>query len=144
MEEAEVSIAGYPIGNLSFDRIRNKLQAIIATSTVENIQSFTHLRLPDLLTLAPSAAGSPGISGGPVVNNAGSIVGIASSKSATKDDATLRAISTSYIDRIVQAQTSLSLRFMLMGDLETRSNTTKAAFSRSVIRALENNLLRNN
>ncbi len=137
-----VTVTGYPTEGLDFDEIRKELALLTASSTVINTYGFQRNR-PDVLTLAPSAAGSSGVSGGPVVDtHDGNVLGIVTSKSAAKDDRTLRAITLSYIDRVVQSETGLPLQALFAGDLQMRADHAEKNLSPDVIKIIRNSLLK--
>lgn len=142
LDTQPVTIAGYPTEDLDFDDIRNTLKLVTASSTV--ISSGTYVRTPlaDAITLAPSAAGSPGVSGGPVVDSAGWVVGMATSKSTAKNDRTLRAITPSYINRTLLAYTGSPLSAFLSGDLSSRASSTQATITPAMLKTITNGLLK--
>ena len=77
----------------------------------------------DLIALAPSAVGERGASGGPVVNEAGALIGlIATRGNAAREGArSLRALTLSYIDRALLQESGLGLARTLTGDLALRA-----------------------
>ena len=141
-EEAPVTIAGYPAEKLDFDGVRTKLAIVTASSTVTNIQNFGQSTSADILTIAPSDAGSSGISGGPIINNAGEVIGIVTSKGAKDNDRTLRAITLSYIDRTIRTQTILPLRDFLSGDSDALAKQTSASRSPDILKTIVSALLK--
>ncbi len=136
-EGEKISISGYPTEKLNFDKIKTKLPLVVASSTVTRVQGFDALRLADSLTLAPSDAGSPGISGGAITDSGNRLIGIAAAKAAAKDDRTLRGITIPYIDRAIRLQTGASLSSLFTGDFGLRAATTHASVTDDQIRALE-------
>lgn len=141
-EQTTITIAGYPTEKLDFDDVRRKLALVTASSTVTHTQGFARSPLVDILTLAPSAAGSQGVSGGPVVDGAGEVVGIVTSKGARDSDRTLRAITLAYIDRIVRAETALSLDGLLAENLAARAAATRAALAPNTLTDIARGLLK--
>ncbi|OGG58114.1 hypothetical protein A2853_01190 [Candidatus Kaiserbacteria bacterium RIFCSPHIGHO2_01_FULL_55_17] len=73
----------------------------------------------DLLSLGGVAEAQSGSSGGPVVNAWGRLIGIitTTSEGATTADRELRALTLSYIDRDITAQTGLNLSAILGTDV---------------------------
>ncbi len=77
MQEGEtVGIAGYPAENLNFDKVKSKLTLAYANSAITSIRSFIKPQA-DLLVLAPSTAAKSGVSGGPILNQAGEVIALA-------------------------------------------------------------------
>lgn len=141
-DASPVTIAGYPTEDLDFDEIRNKLTLVTASSTVISSGAYTRTPLADAITLAPSAAGSPGVSGGSVVDSSGWVVGMATSKSTAKNDRTLRAITPSYINRTLVAYTGSPLSTFLSGDLARRASTTEATITPALLKTITSGLLK--
>lgn len=141
-EQSAVTILGYPTEKLSFDKVRSKLGLVAASSTITNIQSFDRNGLADVIALASSAAGSNGVSGGPVVDEQGDVIGIVSTKSVAKDSRALRAITLSYINRAIVSQTHLPLNALLSGDLKARVEITKTQLSGELLKIISNGLLK--
>lgn len=141
-EQEIITIAGYPAEKLDFDGIRDKLPLVIASSTVTHTQGFAQGPLVDVLTLAPSAAGNQGISGGPVVDDAGEVVGIVTSKGIRDNDRTLRAITLAYIDRMMQAQTARALDELLDADLSALAAATRAALAPDTLMGIARGLVK--
>lgn len=140
-EQEVISIAGYPTENLDFEKIQRSLMLVSASSSITNIQSY-QAKQPDILTLTPSAAGSPGVSGGPIINTSGEVVGIVTSKSARKNDRTLRGITLDYIDRVMYSTESVSLTTLLTENFATRASTTQALFPPQTIKRIETSLFK--
>lgn len=141
-EGVPVTIVGYPTEGFDYKAIRNKLGVVIATSTITDTRSFNASGLPDILTVAPSSAGSAGVSGGPIVNSGSTVVGIVAVKGSAKDDRRLRGISVSYIDGALREQITLSFQSLLVGDFEAIASTTRASIAPSLIQDLANGIRR--
>lgn len=129
-EGESVTLAGYPSGGLSFKNIERKLNYEEDETTVEAVRTFSR-PFPDVLSLAPSEAGEPGVSGGPVVDSAGVLSAIATAieNTKSKDERTVRAITIFHIDRTLFSEASTTLRTLISGDLATRSSLTLSGFS---------------
>lgn len=108
----EVIGAGYPAENLSFSGVQRKLERVVEESTITNVQSFERPH-KDTIVLSPTPLSASGVSGGPVANSSGQLVGIVvtmeTGSDSKKEERSLRAISTSYIDRTVRTETGFSL-----------------------------------
>lgn len=124
IEKESVAVGGYPAETLSFDQMRSKLAFVTATSTITNVQDFARSRSADFLTLASSPIGVGGVSGGPVVNIIGQLVGIVTVKSAKKNSNVLRAITLPYISRTIHTETAHSLDTLLTGDFTRTAQET--------------------
>jgi len=140
-DQETVSIAGYPSEKLNFNEVRNKLAIVTASSTITNTRSFGGSQSIDILTLAPSAAGGVGVSGGPIIDGSGEVIGIVTSKSIAKDDRTLRAITIPYINQTLQSQANISLGSLLASDFATQANSVYAIPSPEIIKIITKGLL---
>jgi S1-C subfamily serine protease len=116
-EKDVVTITGYPTEKLDFYGINKKLTVLTASSSITNVRSFSNgTSSTDVVTLEDSKAGSSGVSGGPVVNQAGSMSALVTSKSTAKNDRALRAITLPYINRRISEDTGYPLRDFISGD----------------------------
>lgn len=133
----EVTAAGYPTGKLKYKEVKNKLKVQIASTTVTGLQTFT-TNTVDLMTLSRSKLASSGVSGGPVMSS-NSVAGIVTtmSSSKSKEGASLRAITLSYINRAVMAETGLSLTTLYSGDLAALGAKTRASIGSKTLSAIE-------
>ncbi len=137
----EVLAAGYPAEGLGFKEVRSKLEARAASSTITSVRTFAS-NTPDVIGLSPSSVARSGVSGGPIVY-AGSLVGIATTMGTSNiDNPSLRGISISYIERILRAETGLSLLSLHTTDLAARSQLTYAMQTPVFIKSIEKGLRR--
>lgn len=107
----QITAAGYPADGLTFRGVQKNLKFVVATSTITGIQAFERPH-KDLLALSGSSASASGVSGGPVVRPWGGLAGIAvtvQEGSSSKEDRSLRAITLSYIDRVLRSETGRSI-----------------------------------
>jgi len=107
----EVIAAGYPSAGVRYRDMQNKLAQAHAETYLTSVQSFA-LPHHDVLVLAPSPLSAAGVSGGPIVFPSGEVIGIATTvKESAKsgNDRSLRAITLSYIDRILRTTLGFSL-----------------------------------
>ncbi|HEX5774482.1 MAG TPA: trypsin-like peptidase domain-containing protein [Candidatus Paceibacterota bacterium] len=132
-----VTVAGYPTHNRGAGAMRRKLAQDTETIVVTRVRGFIEGDL-DVITLAPSRVSADGISGGPLVNARGEIVGIAVVRSGD----VLRAIGLSYIDRTLTAQTGTTLAGMLAEDLPFRAQISRMLISDKLVAALRQPLLK--
>lgn len=137
-----ITIAGYPSEGLNFDQINHALVLTTASSTVTDMRSFGRENGVDILTLAPSAAGALGVSGGPVIDSEGETLGIATTKRAQKNDRTLRAITLSYIDRALRAETGLSLTSFLSEDPIALTERIGADIPKEIVNTITRGVLK--
>ena len=137
-----VTILGYPTGDLDAKAIRKELKALVATSTITEIESFNGSGLPDVVTVASSSAGSHGISSGPIMNARDQIEAVVAIKPRAEDDRRIRGITILYIDRELRTLTGLSLSSILSGDLEAIASTTQASISAGIMMHLKEGLRR--
>ncbi len=137
-----ITIAGYPSEGLNFDEVSDSLALTTASSTVTNTTSFRRGADADILTLASSAAGATGVSGGPVIDADGEVVGIAATKSAKKNDRTLRAITLSYIDRALRAEVGLPLASFLSRDPAARAESVNTDIPQETVNTITKGVLK--
>lgn len=115
IEEQRVFAIGYPSEGESYKEIQRSLARTFAETSITSIQSFEKPNA-DILALAPSSASAAGMSGGPVTDRDGNLFGIAVTvSSGEQHDRSLRAITLSYIDRMLRAETGLFLATHLLG-----------------------------
>lgn len=132
-----VLAAGYPAGGLKYKDIRGKLMPLATSTSITAVRSFTAGN-SDLISLSPSKIASSGVSGGPMVVD-GVVVGIAATMNASgkKADASLRGITTAYIDRALKSETGLSIAQMLAGDYALRSALTYTMQYENLVKGIE-------
>jgi len=136
-EGDEVLIAGYPAGKLSFKDIRSKLVSATASSTIASVRGFETGTL-DYIALSPSKLATTGVSGGPVLQN-DSVIGLstAMSSGSKKKEASLRAITVPYVNRLILSETGMPLPLLIAGDLSLRAALTKGSISADALKAIE-------
>lgn len=137
---SEVKVAGYPSSNLKFKEVRSKLKLSSATTTITSLQTFG-VNTIDTIALYRTKFASSGVSGGPVVL-ANSLIGIITLRSSSISDegSSLRAITTSYIDRTIMSETGLTLSTLLVSDFAKRATETRANISAKAFSAIEKSL----
>ena len=127
----QVTAAGYPAEGLTFRGVQKNLKFVAATSTITSTQSFERPN-KDILALSDSPASATGVSGGPIVRSWGGLIGIAvtlKEGASTKDERSLRAITLSYIDRVLRTETGRSI-FNYIADTTSNSvDPTTSPFS---------------
>ena len=131
-----ISLLGYPSENLSSKQIKSKLASVLASSTVTNTQQYKGSTYTDVITVAPSPVGRMGSSGGPILDSEQELIALITSKSAAKDDTTLRGITLSYINRSITNQTAFSLQQLLAENFAVRAMITSAIIPEDTISTL--------
>ncbi|RJQ35024.1 serine protease [Candidatus Parcubacteria bacterium] len=139
-EAMAATVVGYPSEGLDFKAIRNKLKMVAATSSITDIRAFDRSGQPDTISLSTSDAVKSGVSGGPIANFKGELIGIAAVKSSAKENPTLRGITISYINRILFTEAGVALPSILTGDLSVRASSTRASISEDTLQDLESGL----
>lgn len=131
-----VLLTAYPAGLLGGVNVAHSLGLLSTLSTIKELFTFSeetpqHL---DLLSLGGNIAAQSGSSGGAVITRtSGELVGLitTNTKAATTDEADLRAITLSHIDRSIQKQTGENLATFLARDpQETAEAFHKTEFGR--------------
>lgn len=130
--------ASYPAEFLGGISIGNSLYAVSSISTIRQLFTFTTNSV-DLISIGSVIGAQGGSSGGAVINAWGRLIGIVTTTSngATTADRDLRAITMSYIDRDLKAQTGMNLKEFLNGDLNIRqanfNNNTAHTLTESLV-----------
>jgi len=119
-----VSIAGYP-ASTGDDELKGT-QRHTATTTVARLYTLG-TNYADILSLLGSSLGERGVSGGPVVNEAGKVIGLITTlgNDEIQGAGSLNAITISYINRSILKETGYDLTANINGDLEVRANIFK-------------------
>lgn len=117
-----VRAAGYPANALSQQGAGAELRGIEVGTKITEIMTFGS-GYADLFTIAGTAIGEQGSSGGPVVNEAGFAIGLISTRGDDTQfgQGSLRAISLSYIDRTIREETGYGLAENVTGNLPYRA-----------------------
>lgn len=141
-EGQTVIAGGYPAGALDFEEVKDELKFALATPVVTSVRSYVK-PWPDVVLLSPSVIGSGGVSGGPVTDTSGELLGImtAVESDSSKKERSVRAISLYHIIRLL-AENHTSLSEIANGDLASRSAATLAEFSSNDVKAVKDALLR--
>lgn len=142
IDEATVYAAGYPAQALFNKGPDVLLVPRLATSTISELYTFGS-NYADLFSIRGSEIGQQGSSGGPIIGPNGEVIGMISTRGDDTVDGTgsLRAITTSHIDRTIKEETGYSLKDNVQGDLPVRAklfNDTLSPFlSRILTQQLE-------
>lgn len=141
-EGSAVSIIGYPAEKKDFKDIRDDLTILVASSTISGTRSFERPHA-DILVIAPSLAGQSGVSGAPV-SQEGKVIALVTtlSNEKAKNLKGIRAITLAYIDRIVRADSGVSLTALFAGDFAERARLTQESLPPEIRKTLETTLRR--
>jgi hypothetical protein len=119
IEKAEpVLLAGYPAGFLGGISILQDLSITTAVTNIGQIYTFKE-NTPDLLTVSGTVVSQKGASGGAVVDQYATLIGIitTSSDGITTSERDLHAISLSYINRTFKNELGMSISQFLTLDM---------------------------
>lgn len=130
--ESTVVASGYPAGSLFTEGSDTALLARSAETTISELYTFGS-NYADVFALRGSVIGEQGASGGPVVASDGRVIGMITTRGDDARDGagSLRAITTSHVNRTITEETGFSLSSNLSGDIESKANiftTTMAPF----------------
>lgn len=119
----QVLVAGYPAEFVGGIQTQNNLFAATSVTTIAALLTFSQGSV-DVLSLGGIIEAQGGSSGGAVVNPWGRLIGLitTTSEGATTADRDLHALSLSYIDRDLRAETSSGLAETLAGDLVAKQS----------------------
>ncbi len=123
--------AGYPAGFLGGISVQRDLYIASTVSTIEEHYTFTNEDNIDVISLGSSILAQKGASGGAVVNQQNEkLVGIivTTSAGAATSERTLRAVTTSHMNRALLDSLGLSVPNYIAGDIAAKA----AAFNRDV------------
>ncbi|MCE9541522.1 serine protease [Candidatus Kaiserbacteria bacterium] len=125
-----VLAAGYPAEFIGGLAATNDLYSASSATTIKKLFTFGTNSV-DVLSLGGIIVAQSGSSGGAAVNMWGYLIGLitTTSEGTTTANRDLRAITLSYINRDITAQTGADLQAILNGDpaLETEDFSTRAA-----------------
>jgi S1-C subfamily serine protease len=118
----EVSAAGYPASDLLKNGPNSPLLSVLATTSVSELYTFGS-NYADVFSIRGSRVGAEGSSGGPVVNEAGKVIGMIVTRGDDSNDGqgSLRAITMSHVHRTILEETGFSLQKNISGNLAYRS-----------------------
>ncbi len=119
----EVKAAGYPATDLLLHGASSPLLSVLATTSISELYTFGS-NYADVFSIRGSKVGAEGSSGGPVVNEAGYVIGMIVTRGddSTDGEGSLRAITMSHIHRTILEETGFSLDKNISGDLSLRSD----------------------
>lgn len=138
-QNALVVAAGYPADNLMKNGPSADLVPQKATTTVSELYTFGS-NYADVFSIRGSAVGAEGASGGPVLNEAGNVIGIIVTRGDDEVDGerSLRAITLSHVERTLEEETGLTLAQQVEGNLPHRAKVFSETLTPFLIRILQN------
>ena len=130
-----VLVGGYPAEFIGGVAAQNSLYSLTSDATIQQLLTFNTGSV-DLLSFKGVIEAQSGSSGGPVVNPWGRLIGIitTTSEAATTDARDLRAITLSYIDHDIKAQTGSSLTDFLSGSLADKVAAFNAGDAQTMLK----------
>lgn len=135
-----VTAAGYPANEVAISSKAEILRPQTDTTTITDLYTFTSHKA-DVIEIGESAVGAHGVSGGPIVNKNGAVIGMISTKGNTEArSTTLRGISLSYIDRTIQEESTFDLARTISGHLELRGQLFTQTIATFLSKVLESEL----
>ena len=113
-----VVLISYPAGFLGGIAIQQNLNVASAITTIQDFFTFNENTI-DLLSLGGTVVSQKGASGGAVVDESSSVIGLISisSSGATTGDRKLYAITPSHISRTLQSEIGMNLNKFLSQDM---------------------------
>lgn len=131
---------GYPAEILLTEGARAPLSPAVTEVSITDIYTFGS-GYGDLMTLADSTVGEQGSSGGPLVDEDGSVIGLIATKGSEADGLrSLRVLTLSYINRTIEEETGFNLAATLSGDLAHRGSVFKEALTPYLSERLDSEL----
>lgn len=136
-----VQVGGYPTADTNQLVRGGSLPRQIATTTLIDLYTFES-NFGDIYLLGGSAVGMQGVSGGPVINTDGSAIALVVTRGS--DDrqgaGSLNAITLSYIDRSIKAETGFGLAQTISGNLSYKASIFQQTLVPFLARLLEREL----
>jgi hypothetical protein len=134
---ATVTAAGYPASDLLRSGPDTELLPKQADTAISELYTFGS-NYADVFSIKGSEVGAQGASGGPVVNEAGAVIGMIATRGddVLDGEGSLRAITLSHIERTITEETGFSLSENLNGNHAYRSEvfaTTLAPFLLTIL-----------
>ncbi len=136
-----VTLAGYPATSLLKNGAKGQLLPVVAESSISELYTFGSNRA-DVFSLTGSEAGAEGSSGGPVISEAGEVIGMIVTRGNDEADGegSLRAITLAHIERTITEETGFSLKQTLSGDVSKRSGIFKGTIAPFLVTILSEEL----
>jgi hypothetical protein len=136
---AEVTAIGFPAP--ASVRPGTELFVTAATTSISELFTFGS-NYADVFSIRGSAVGAGGSSGGPVIDEAGNVIGMITTRGNDEIDGpgSLRAITLSHIHRTIEEETGFSLERNVRGDTALRAEVFKKTIAPFLLSLLTNQL----
>ena len=138
MKNQTVTAAGYPADNLILNGPSADLIPREAATSISELYTFSS-NYADVISIRGSAVGAEGASGGPVLNEAGEVIGVIVTRGDDDIDGvgSLRAITLSHISRTIEEESGLTFEASLNGNLPYRAQIFKEILSPFLLSLLQ-------
>ena len=112
-----------------------------ATTSISELFTYGS-NYADVIALRGSVIGEQGASGGPVVDAAGQVIGMITTRGNDEKDGegSLRAITVSHINRTIEEETGISLGRHLSGDVAEKALVFNETMTPFLTTLLTNNI----
>ena len=119
----QVLVASYPAEFIGGMTAQLGLYPVTSITTIKGLLTFGEEGTVDIVSIGGVIGAQSGSSGGAIVNAWGRLIGLISttSEGATTDERDLRAVTMSYINSDILAQSGLDLGEILAGDVATEA-----------------------
>ncbi|MDA8596796.1 serine protease [Candidatus Pacebacteria bacterium] len=132
-----VTVAGYPAGSLATDGGGTPLSPQSDSAAITQMYTFGS-NYADIFTIDASTVGEYGVSGGPVLNRDGAVIGLVTTKGGPEDNpGSLRALTLSYVDRTMIEESTFDLAATSNGQLAFRARLFTETIIPFLARVLE-------
>lgn len=140
-EKNQVLAAGYPAGFLSGINIQKEFYPSSSVVTTGGVFTFRG-KTPDIFSIGGSLLAQQGSSGGAVVSNAGSLIGliVTSSSAPTTGERDLHAITPSHIAQSFKQDAGRDIRELFAGDLAETAESFNTNVAPALTKLLEGEL----
>lgn len=137
-KHSPVLAAGYPASSLIKYGPTANLTPRRATTSISELYTFGS-NYADVFSIRGSVVGEEGSSGGPILNDAGEVIGIIVTRGddSTEGTGSLRAITISHVDRTLKEETGFSLQQNLNGNLPYRAKVYSETLTPFLVAILE-------
>lgn len=137
-KESSVTAAGYPATDLIRNGADTDLLARKADTTISELYTFGS-NYADVFSMRGTEVGAEGSSGGPIVNEAGEVIGLIATRGddAVDGAGSLRAITMSHINRTIEQETGFTLEENLNGNLTLRARIFSETLAPFLIQIIE-------
>lgn len=138
IKNSDVVLAGYPATDLIRNGRETALIAKQADAEITELYTFGS-NYADVFSISGTEVGAEGASGGPVLDEAGNVIGLITTRGDDDNDGagSLRAITMSHISRTMAEETGLAFEENLNGNLPLRAKLFTETVAPFLIQMLE-------